>query len=151
MPGPVATARGELVAVLEPVWPGRVYGYWPGQPRPVAGVYVGQFSAGWDTVNDQGGVVWAGVFGVQLVGDGADQAATAMLDDLADQAYRAVARSENFYPDAVTWSPVDADTAVELPGYLFAVRVPLDVITWCQPDAPAAVTIPPAPIGATTP
>lgn len=144
--GPLATARAELAAVLEPVWPGRVRAYRATQPRPNAGIYVGEFQAGWDT-DDLGALVWTVTFDVQLVADGADHAAQAMLDDLVDQAYRAVARSENFYPDAISWAPFDADGTVELPGYGFDVRVALDVVTWCAVDPPAAVTIPPQPVG----
>lgn len=150
MPGPVATARAALVAVLEPVWPGRVYAWWPAQPRPAAGVYVGEHTSGFDT-NDVGVEAWAATFRVRLVADGADQAATALLDDLADQAYRAVAGSADFYPDAIVWDPVDVDAVVVLPAYTFTVRAWLDFVGWCATDPPVAVTIPPAPIGASTP
>lgn len=148
--GPVTAARSGLVAVLEPVWPGRVYAWWPAQPRPVAGIYVGEHTSGFDA-NDVGVEAWAVTFRVRLVADGADQAATATLDDLVDQVYRAVARSEEFYPDTVVWEPVDVDAVVVLPAYTFTVRAWLDVVTWCAVDPPAAVTIPPQPIGASTP
>ena len=144
--GPTGQARSELAALLEPVWPGRVRSYRPTQPRPTAGVYVGEVTAGWAT-NDVGGLVWTAAFAVQLVGDGAPHAAGAMLDDLLDQTYRAVARSERFYPDSVAWSPFGADAAVELPGYLFTVQTALDVRTWCATDEAEPVTLPPQPVG----
>ena len=148
MPGPTATARANLAALLEPVWPGRVYPYWPQIPRPVAGVYIGETSGGFDE-NDVGVAAWAATFKVRLVADGADRAAAALLDDLADQVYRAVARSDDFYPDAFAWEPVDVDASTELPAYSFTVRVWLDVVSWCQTDPAEPVTIPPETIGAT--
>lgn len=149
MAGPLAAARAALVAVLEPVWPGRVYAWWPTQPRSVAGVYVGEQASGFD-LDDAGVPAWSATFRVRLVADGADQAATALLDDLADQAYRAVAGSVEFYPDAIVWDPVDVDAVVVLPAYLFTVRAWLDVAGWCAVDPAAAVTFPPQPIGVST-
>jgi hypothetical protein len=142
--GPTGEARAELAALLEPVWPGRVRAYRATQPRPNAGIYIGEVSAGWDPGDT---LMWAATFSVQLVGDGAPHASGAMLDDLLDQCYRAVARSKDFYPDAVNWSPFGADASVELPGYLFTVRVGLDVVTWCATDPAEAVTLPPQPVG----
>jgi hypothetical protein len=139
--GPRSEARAELAAVLEPVWPGRVRPYPVPRPRPVAGVYIDALPARWDT-DDLGGLVWIATFGVQLVADGAPHAAAAMLDDLEDQTYRAVATSERFYP-----APVEVDADTELAGRLFTVRVGLDVRTWCAVDLPEPVTIPPVPVG----
>jgi hypothetical protein len=144
--GPTADARAELADLLEPVWPGRVRTYRVTQPRPAAGIYIGELSAGWET-GELGGQAWTATFAVQLVGDGAPHAAAAMLDDLLDQCYRAVARSERFYPDAVTWSPFGVDASVELPGYLFTVQVAIDVRTWCATDPAEPVTLPPQPVG----
>lgn len=149
MAGPVAAARLALAGVLEPVWPGRVYLWWPTRPRPAAGIYIGEHTSGFDT-NDEGVEAWSATFRVRLVADGADQAATALLDDLVDQTYRAVARSEEFYPDAVAWEPVAVDDVVELAAYTFTVRAWLDVVGWCAVDPPVAVTVPPLPIGAPT-
>ena len=142
MIGPTATARADLVAALEPVWPGRVRPYRPTQPRPVAGIYVGELGAGW--ADD---FTWAATFAVTIVGDGADQAAHAMLDDLIDQVYRAVALSR-FHPDAVTWDPFDIDAVATLPAYTFTARAVLDTASWCRAEPPVAVTLPPLPIGA---
>lgn len=148
MAGPTSTARQALVDVLEPVWPGRVWPYRPTQPRPNAGIYVGELAAGWAVAGAEDLDVWSGTFAVRLVADGANDAAQALLDDLIDQTYRAVARSEDFYPDGVVWDPFDIDAVSVLPAYTFGVRCELDVVTWCDVDEPVAVTIPPHPIGA---
>jgi hypothetical protein len=140
---PTAEARADLAATLEPVWPGRVRPYLPAMPRPNAGIYIGGITAGWSD-----DFTWAATFSVRIVADGADHAAQAMLDDLLDQVYRAVARSSHFYPDAAVWEPFDVDAAVSLPAYTFDVRAELDTATWCDADAPVAVTLPPVPIGA---
>lgn len=146
MAGPTTAARAELAGVLAPVWPGRVQRWWPTAPRPVAGVYIAESSGAFD-VDDLGVPAWAATFRVRLVADGADQAAVAALDDLLDQTYRAVAGSEDFYPDGYTFDPVDIDQSTELPAYTFTVRCWLDVATWCAVDDADAVTIPPDPIG----
>ena len=143
MTSPTAEARTELADLLEPVWPGRVRPYLPSTPRPNAGIYIDEPTSGWfDEFN------WSGTFPVVLVADGADHAARAMLDDLADQAYWAVANSSRFYPESVTPSPLPVgDGSTELPARTFQVRTELDMATWCASQPPEAVTLPPQPVG----
>jgi hypothetical protein len=144
--GRVADARQQLADVLEPVWPGRVRPYPPTRPTPTAGVYVGTLSAGWGD-----NVTWTATFTVALVADGANHAAHALLDDLVDKVYDAIAGSATCYPGAVTFEAFPVDDVTELPAYLFTVDVELSSLGWCAPDPPSAALIPPVPIGASTP
>jgi hypothetical protein len=139
----IGEARADLVTVLAPILPGRVYPYAPSAPSPVApAVYVSTFDADWAT-----DVSYAVTFAVRLVADGASDAAHALLDDLCDQARAAVAGSDNCYPGALRWEPLDIDAAQSLPAYTFNVAVDVATRQWCAADAATAITIPPVPIG----
>lgn len=145
--GRTATARQALADLLTPVWPGRVHPYPPTRPAPAAGLYVTTFEQSDD------GVTWNATFTVRLVADGANHAAHALLDDMVDAVYDAVANTPEgvgaCIPDAVTFEPFDVDDVTSLAAYTFTVEVQLTGSgTWCSPDPPAAVTIPPVPIGA---
>lgn len=140
--GRLADARADLAAVLEPVWPGRVRAYRPTRPAPTAGVYITFTGSSWGD-----NVTRTATFAVVCVADGADRAADALLDDIHDQVYDALAGSDNCYPGDCTFEAFNVDDVTELPALTFLVDVELASLTWCPPDAPTAVTVPPVPIG----
>lgn len=141
----ITAARADLVAVLAPVLPGRVFPYPPTAPAPVApAVYVSTFGSDWAETG------YAASFAVRLVADGATPAAWALLDDLADQCRAAIAASESCYPGRIDFDPLSIDAAAELPAYTFTVDVIVATRSWCADDA-APVTVPPSPIGVPLP